>query len=145
MTDASDKEVGAVLQKHIGDHWQPISYFSKLKPSKTKNSTFDREILAVYLSIKFFQHFVEGHVFHILTDHKPLTYSLSLHSNHYTPHQTCHLDYIFQFTSHIKYVEGSNNTPVDTLSQMRVDAVLQENPPTVDFKQMATAQQTLIF
>ena len=29
MTDASDKAVGAVLQQHVGDHWQPISYFSK--------------------------------------------------------------------------------------------------------------------
>ena len=55
MTDASDKAVGAVLQQHIGDHWQLISYFSKkLKPSETKYSTFDQELLAVYLSIKFF-------------------------------------------------------------------------------------------
>ena len=117
MTDASDKAVGAVLQQHIGDHWQPISYFSKkLKPSETKYSTFDRELLAVYLSIKFFRHFVEGRVFHFLTDHNPLTYSLSSHSNQYTPHQIRHLDYISQFTSDIRYVKGSNNTPADTLS-----------------------------
>ena len=77
MIDASDKEVRAVIQQHIGDYWQSISYFSKkLKPSETKYGTFDRELLAVDLSIKFF---------HISTDHKPLTYSLSSHSNHYTP------------------------------------------------------------
>ena len=142
MTDASDKAVGAVLQQHIGDHWQPISYFSKkLKPSETKYSTYDRELLAVYLSIKFFRNFVEGRVFHILTDHKPLTYSLSSHSNHYIPRQIRHLDYISQFTSDIRYVKGSNNTPADTLSRMGVDAILQETPPILDFKQMATAQQ----
>ena len=108
MTDASDRAVGAVLQQHIGDLWQPISYFSKkLKPSETKYSTFDRELLAVYLSIKYFRHFVEGRVFHILTDHKPLTCSLSSHSNHYTPRQIRHLDYISQFTFDIRYVKGS--------------------------------------
>ena len=48
MSDASDRAVGAVLQQCIGDHWQPIAYFSKkLKPSETKYSTFDRELLAV--------------------------------------------------------------------------------------------------
>ena len=139
MTDASDRAVGTVLQQRIGDLWQLISYFSKkLKPSETKYSTFDRELLAVYLSIKYF---VEGRVFHILTDHKPLTYSLSSHSNNYTPCQIHHLDYVSQFTSDIRYVKGSNNTPADTLSRMVVDAVLQENPPIVDFKQMAAAQQ----
>ena len=80
-------------------------------------------------------------MFHILTDHKPLTYSLLAHSNHYTPCQIRHLNYISQFTSDIRYVKGSNNTPADTLSRMVVDAVLQENPPIVDFKQMAAAQQ----
>ena len=58
MTNASDRAVGAVLQQHIGDLWQPISYFSKkLKLSETKYSTFNRELLAVYLSIKYFRHF----------------------------------------------------------------------------------------
>ena len=140
MTDASDRVVGAVLQQHIRNLWQLISYFSKkLKPSELKYSTFDLELLAVYLSIKHIQHFVKGLVFHILTDHKPLKYSLSSHSNHYTPCQIRHLDYISQFTSDIWYVKGSNNTPADTLSQMGADIVLQENPPILDFKQMAAA------
>ena len=61
MADASDHAVGAVLQQQIGDGWQPIAYFSKkLHPAETKYSTFDRKLLAVYLSIKHFRHFVEG-------------------------------------------------------------------------------------
>ena len=64
MADASDHAVGAVLQQKIGDGWQPIAYFSKkLRPAETKYSTFDRELLAVYLSIKHFRHFVEGREF----------------------------------------------------------------------------------
>ena len=79
MADASDKAVGAVLQQRIENQWFPIAYFSrKLKPSETRYSTFDRELLAVYLVIKHFRHFVEGREFFVLTDHKPLTYALTI-------------------------------------------------------------------
>ena len=79
MSDASDKAVGAVLQQFIGSEWRPISYFSrKLRPPETRYSTFDRELLAVYLAIKHFRHFVEGREFFVLTDHKPLTYALAV-------------------------------------------------------------------
>ena len=55
MTDASDTAVGAVLQQHINDTWKPISFFSrKLTPAECRYSTFDRELLAVYLGIKHF-------------------------------------------------------------------------------------------
>ena len=57
--------------------WQPISYFSrKLKPAETQYSTFNQELLAVYPSIHYFRYFVEGCLFHVLTDFKLLTFSL---------------------------------------------------------------------
>jgi hypothetical protein len=34
-TNASDTHVGAVLQQQVGQHWQPLGFFSK-KLSKTK-------------------------------------------------------------------------------------------------------------
>ena len=78
MTDASDMAVGAVLQQHIQGTWHPISFFShKMTPAETRYSTFDQELLAVYLSIKHFGHFIEGRPFHVLTNHKPLTYALN--------------------------------------------------------------------
>ena len=53
MTDASDVAVGAVLHQRAAGQWQPISYFSrKLKPAEVRYSTFDRELLAIYLSIR---------------------------------------------------------------------------------------------
>lgn len=52
MTDAS------VLQQHIEGSWHPISFFSKKMTSTEKRySTFDRELLAVYLAIKHFKTF----------------------------------------------------------------------------------------
>lgn len=142
MTDASDVAVGAVLQQRIGNEWCPISYFSKkLKPAETRYSTFDRELLAVYLSIKHFRHFVEGRTFHVLTDHKPITYALSSHSDRHTPRQVRHLDFISQFTTDIRYIKGADNAVADALSRMRVDALQEKCSPVVDFKEMAVAQQ----
>ena len=95
MTDASDTAVGAALQQFIGNSWQPIAFFSKkLKPAETRYSTFDRELLAIYLSIKHFRHFLEGRPFHVLTDHKPLVYALNIRSNRHSPRQARHLDYV---------------------------------------------------
>ena len=85
ITDASDTAVGAVLQQHKDDVWCSISYFSKkLKPPETRYSTFDRELLTVYLAIRHFQHFVEGRKFHIRTDHKPLTYAFRARADHHS-------------------------------------------------------------
>ena len=52
MTDASDTTVGAILQQYIDGSWHPISFFSrKMEPAETRYSTFDKELLAVYLTI----------------------------------------------------------------------------------------------
>ena len=85
VTDASNTAVGGVLQQFIDNEWCPLAYFSKnLKPAETRYSTFDRELLAVYmlyLTIKHFRHALEGRQFHVLTDHKPLTFSLPSSTN----------------------------------------------------------------
>ena len=78
MTDASDVAVGMVLQQYSNGQWCSISFFSKaLKPSESRCSTFDRELLAIYLSLKHFHYFLEGQEFYMMTDHKSLTYTLS--------------------------------------------------------------------
>ncbi len=142
MTDASDTAVGAVLHQYVENSWQPISFFSKkLKPSETRYSTFDREFLAIYLAIKHFRHFVEGQQFHILTDHKPLIFSLFCNPHRYSARQTRHLDLILQLTSDIRHVSGSNNPVADALSHIDIQAV-HHVPSMIDFAAMATAQST---
>ena len=95
MTDASDIAVGAVLQQLIVDQWQPIAYYShKISPAECRYSTYDRELLAVYLAIKHFRHYVEGRAFTVYIDHKPLTYSMNTKSERSSPRQACHLNYI---------------------------------------------------
>ena len=69
-TDASDIAVGAVLAQ---GNSQPVSFFSKkLSPAEKKYSTFDRELLAIFLAIQHFRHVLEGRAFRVWRDHKPL-------------------------------------------------------------------------
>ena len=78
MTDASDVAVGATLQQEIDGHQQPLGFFSKsLSRAQRNYSTFDRELLAMYLSLKHFRYFLEGRPFHYL--HRPC----STHSRHF--------------------------------------------------------------
>ena len=143
MTDASDTAVGAVLQQHIKGTWHPISFFSrKMTPAETRYSTFDRELLAVYLSIKHFRHLLEGRQFHVLTDHKPLTYALNSRSDRHSPRQARQLDYIAQFTSTIRHVHGMDNVVADALSRIETNALLTGQPPNVDFAAIAKTQAT---
>ena len=110
MTDASDTAVGAVLQQQVNDEWKPIALFLKtLKQAETRYSTFDHELLAIYLAIKHFQHFVEGRQFQVLTDHKPLTFAFNTQSSKLTPCQIRHFDFILQFTADVHLVSGSDN------------------------------------
>ena len=142
ISDASDTAVGAVLQQRIGDDWCPIAYFSKkLKPRETRYSAFDRELLGVYLAIKHFRHFVEGRIFHVLTDHKPLTFALATPSDRHSPRQIRHLDYISQFTTDVRYVRGTDNSAADALSRIATNALHAERPPILDFEKLAAAQK----
>ena len=143
MADASNIAVGAVLQQYIDGHWCPISYFlKKLQPAETRYSTFDRELLAVYLSIKHFRHFVEGRSFYVITDHKPLTFSFATRADKYSPQQARHLDFISQFTTDIRHVKGTDNTVADALSRIEANAIMDACPPLVDFVAMAQAQRS---
>ena len=142
MTDASNTAIGAVVQQFVDDQWQPISFFSrKLSSAESRYSTFDRELLAIYSSIRHFKHYVEGRKFHILTDHKPITFSLFSNSTRYSPRQTRHLDYISQFTSDIRHVTGPNNPVADALSRLDINAIHQL-PRGIDFVAMAAAQHS---
>ena len=140
MIDASKNAVGGVLQQQRQGIWQPISFFSKrLQPSEVKYSTFSRELLAIYLAIRHFRHFLEGRKFHVLTDHKPLTHALASSSDRYSPRETRQLDYISQFTSDIRHIKGKDNPVADALSRLDINAVYTSSP--IDFTLLAEAQQ----
>uniref|UniRef100_A0A1X7SDC8 Reverse transcriptase RNase H-like domain-containing protein n=1 Tax=Amphimedon queenslandica TaxID=400682 RepID=A0A1X7SDC8_AMPQE len=78
--------MGAVMQQWIDETWQPLAYFSRpLKPPEKKYSTFDRDLLGIYLAIQRFCYSLEDRQFYVLSDHKHLTHLHSFHSNQHSP------------------------------------------------------------
>lgn len=51
FADASEQSVGAALQQRSKDGWELLAFFSrKLSAAESKYSTFDKELLAIYLA-----------------------------------------------------------------------------------------------
>lgn len=137
VTDASDKALGAVLQQKVENSWQPLAFFSRrLSPAQVKYSPYDRELLAIYESIKYFRHMLEARDFTVYTDHKPLTFAFHTRKENCSPRQFRHLDLIAQFTTDIRHISGKDNVVADTLSRVE-DITLP-----VSAEKIALAQQT---
>lgn len=135
VTDASDLAMGAVLQQRKDNAWIPLAFFSrKLSPSQQKYSPYDRELLAIYESIKYFRHMLEARHFVIYTDHKPLSFAFHQRKANCSPRQFRHLDYISQFTTDIRHISGKNNVVADTLSR------IEELQISVDLDNLAKSQ-----
>ncbi|CAB3379534.1 Hypothetical predicted protein [Cloeon dipterum] len=138
VTDASDFGMGGVLQQKVEGIWQPLGFFSKkLCPAQQKYTTYDRELLAIYSTIRYFKHMLEARSFCIFTDHKPLTSAFKEEGKNRSPRQIRHLDFISQFSTDIRFVPGKDNLVADALSRIEIEAV--EKLP-VDFGTLAQAQ-----
>ena len=135
-TDASNNAIGGFLCQIEEDGPHPLEFFSKkLLESQSRYSTFDRELLGIFLSVKHFRHLVEGRELTIFTDHKPLTYLTTMKDP--SPRQQKQICYITEFTSDIQHVAGKDNIVADYLSRscailfdpMFDNTVLRSNPP----------------
>ena len=114
-TDASDVAVGAVLSQGPDD--RPLGFYSKkLSEAEKKYSAFDKELLALYLSIKHFRCHLEGRHFNVWTDHKPLCGAIGSSTDR-SPRQSRHLSFIAEFTTDIRHVPGASNVVADCLSR----------------------------
>ena len=122
--DALDTAVGVVLEQEFEGLWHPITFFSKkLQSSKWCYSTFDCKLLALYLAVHHFCHFLEAHPFVMFTDHKPLVQAFTKQADLWSPCQQHHLSYISEFSTNIQHVAGQSNIVVDSLSHPSASAV----------------------
>jgi hypothetical protein len=95
VTDASTSAIGAALQQHVQNAWQPLAFFSKtLNPAQQKYSEYDRKLLAIYEAVNHIRHMLEGLHFTIFTDHKPITYAFQQKRDKCSPRQFNHLDFV---------------------------------------------------
>ncbi|BHF63933.1 hypothetical protein SprV_0200692900 [Sparganum proliferum] len=122
MVDASTVAVGAVLQQHINNSTRPLAFFSKkLSPAETRYSTFGRELLAIYLA-------TTNHL-HLPSD--PILTNIT--------REISHLDYISQFTTDIRNIDGPKNEVADMLSRPSLSSLQLSHG--IDLCAMAAEQQ----
>jgi len=137
-TDASDHAIGAVQQQWVDGTWQPLAFFSRqLRKSELSYSTFDRELLALFLAVRHFHFLLEGRPFTAYVDHKPLIFAMSKVTEPWSSRQQRHLNFISEFTTDIRHVSGKDNVVADCLSRPSIHAV----QVGVDYAAMARAQQ----
>jgi len=134
--DASEIGIGAVLQQKKDNEYQPLGFFSRaLSTSQRKYSTYDRELLAIFEAVRYFRNQLEGRIFHIITDHKPLTHALAKSNQTACPRRLRQLNLISQFTSDIRYLPGKDNNVADTLSRIEEICIPEQ------FEELANAQK----
>jgi hypothetical protein len=111
----------------VQDVWQTLAFLSrKLSPSQKKYSAYDRELLAIFESVRHLRHRLEGRDYQIWTGHSPSARRrTSVH----------HVDFLSQFTTNIRLIPGQYNIVVDTLR--RVETITA--PVTHDM--LAAAQE----
>ncbi|GFT44507.1 transposon Tf2-6 polyprotein [Trichonephila clavipes] len=137
-TDASEKAVGGSLMQLCQNNWEPVAFLSvKLSKSQQKWSTYDRELLAIYISVKPFRHMLEGRDFIIYTDQKPLMYAFMQNPDKCSPRQWRHLDFISQFSTDVRHINGTHNAVADALSRIEVNQISNS---FLDFEALSKAQ-----
>ena len=74
MTDASDVEIGAILEQDFVSGLQPIAFLSrKLNATEILYSAYARELLGIVWAIGQWKHYFQGpHPIIIQIDHAPL-------------------------------------------------------------------------
>ncbi|ROT72546.1 Gag-Pol polyprotein [Penaeus vannamei] len=108
--DASDTAIGAVLQQR-----------------------------QAYSAVRHFQPYMEAKEFHILTDHKPLTFALHSRTRRQSPREERHLDYISQFTTDIHHIRARTKV-ADALSRVTIAAATHADD-AVDYHLVSSEQR----
>ncbi|GBL82872.1 Retrovirus-related Pol polyprotein from transposon 17.6 [Araneus ventricosus] len=141
VVDASDNAIGAALQQQVNTGWQPLAFYSKsLSPAQRRYSAYDKELLAAYMTIKYFRHMVEGRSFILFTDYKPLTFAFRQKEDKCSPRQLRQLDLIGHFTTDIRHLKGTDNILADAPSRIHISTM--GLPSAIDFQKMAEEQVT---
>ncbi|BHF75825.1 hypothetical protein SprV_0501892200 [Sparganum proliferum] len=103
MSHTSTVAVGAILQQHLTDSTRRLAFFPRtLSPAQTRDSTFGRALIPIYLTVEHFEYFLEGRDFTIFADHKPLAFAVRAHPDRNNPRGVAHLVGIPQLTTKIR-------------------------------------------
>lgn len=117
-TDASNFAVGAILAQTDADGVErPVHYISKqLTIGQRKWSAIEREAFAIIYALKKLRPYLQGAVFTVYTDHKPLMSLFQCEVKNTRVQRWAML--ISEFGPKIEYRSGVNNARADMLSRL---------------------------
>ena len=128
--DTSKKGIGAVMLQEdcivkntskceIPNNLRPISYASKTLSSTESNySNIEHELIGVLFAINHFKHFIDGCTIYVITDHKPLVSLFKKSLVDASPHLTCMLMHLLDFTLYVYYQPGERMHLSNALSHL---------------------------
>ncbi|PNY15662.1 retrotransposon-related protein [Trifolium pratense] len=132
--DAAGRGIGAVLMQKR----QPIAYFSKaLSDGNLAKSVYEKELMALVLSIQHWRHYLLGKHFTVFTDHKSLKHILLQKVT--SPDQQGWLAKLLGYQFEVKYKPGLENKAADALSRCYDEAefnTLLSYPTWIDSKKL---------
>jgi len=130
-TDASGQGIGSVLKVIRKNEVLPVVFYSRqVRGSERRYSATELEALAVCESIKYFDHFLYGATFKVLTDHKPLTSLLTSKSLNRKIHGMALNLMVYDVS--IVYRNGIANENADGLSLQAWERELKEEEAVDD-------------
>ena len=90
VCDACEKAIGSCLNQFDPEtqSWRRLAFYSEaLSSSQRRYLTYDRELLALFLSVHHFCDLLLGRDVTLLTNHKPLTFAMEKVSPTMSPRQ----------------------------------------------------------
>ena len=99
-----------------------------------KYSTFDRELLAVFLAVKKWRDFFCGSNLTVFTDHKPLIGAIKGGKERFSDRQQRQLGIICEYVTEVVHVAGRDNVVADTLSRNPAHCIasIQSESPEIE-------------
>lgn len=121
-TDASNYAIGAVLSQGEIGRDKPIHFASRtLNKSEENFSATEKEMLAIYWALKVFRNYIYGQKFTVITDHQPITFSLS--SKNTNAKLKRWKSFLEEHDYQIIYRPGRTNVVADALSRVQIHSL----------------------
>lgn len=95
------RRIEGVIQQWVHEDSQALGFFSgRFQDSESSYSFFGGELLAIYCTVRQFQHSMELREFTLISGHKPLAFSPSLSSVKHSHRESEKLDYVLGYKTH---------------------------------------------
>ncbi|GBG80057.1 hypothetical protein CBR_g30423 [Chara braunii] len=115
-TDASQYDIGAVLQQNDGNGYRPVEFMSARMPfEKVAMSTYERELYALRQALEHWKHYLLGRHFKVYSDYETLRWLKT--QAKMIPKLTRWAAEIDQYDFELKPVKGKYNVVADALSR----------------------------